>query len=140
MLEQLGRQQREMADRLEKLAGAADRTSSELRQLTVERRAAQFERRGHDGNATAGSTRDLDVVQDMGAQARLLGRYPAPPGLLLHASRFPPLAPRSTERVALPRTQIDFKLAPQSDEGGDSSPSKRSTTVEGGDSMKSSKV
>ena len=26
MLEQLGRQQREMADRLEKLAGAADRT------------------------------------------------------------------------------------------------------------------
>ena len=57
MLEQLGRQQREMADRLEKLAGAADRTSSELRQLTVERRAAQFERRD-GGNATAGSTRD----------------------------------------------------------------------------------
>ena len=125
MLEQLGRQQREMADRLEKLAGAADRTSSELRQLTVERRAEQNQ------YATAGSTRDLDVVQDMGAQARLLGRYPAPPGLLLHASRFPPLAPRSTERVALPRTQIDFKLAPQSDEGGDS---KSSTTIEGGDS------
>jgi hypothetical protein len=58
MLEQLGRQQREMADRLEKLAGAADRTSSELRQLTVERRAAQFEGRGHGGNATARSTGD----------------------------------------------------------------------------------
>ena len=43
----LGRQQREMADRLEKLAGAADRTSSELRKLTVERRAVQLERRDH---------------------------------------------------------------------------------------------
>ena len=52
MLEQLGCQQREMADRIERLAGAADRTSSELRQLAVERRAAQFERRGN-GNASA---------------------------------------------------------------------------------------
>ena len=73
MLEQLGRQQREMADRLEKLAGAADRTSSELRQLTVERRAAQFERRGHDGNATAGSTRDQGAPSRGRSTSPILG-------------------------------------------------------------------
>ena len=73
MLEQLGRQQREMADRLEKLAGAADRTSSELRQLTVERRAAQFEQRGHDGNATAGSTRDQGAPSRGRSTSPILG-------------------------------------------------------------------
>ena len=106
MLEQLGRQQREMADRLEKLAGAADRTSSELRKLTVERRAVQFERRGHMAiahrrlptHATAMSSKTCEL------------RHASAASLLLHASRFPPPAPRSTERVVdrltLPRTLL----------------------------------
>ena len=90
MLEQLGCQQREMADRIERLAGAADRTSSELRQLAVERRAAQFERRGH-GNATAGSTRTLPPILARGGSAPGLemtsGRSPSPLRVAAHVKR-----------------------------------------------------
>ena len=90
MLEQLGCQQREMADRIEKLAGAADRTSSELRQLAVERRAAQFERRGN-GNASAGSTRTLPPILARGGSApgleRTSGRSPSPLRVAAHVKR-----------------------------------------------------
>ena len=75
---------------IEKLAGAADRTSSELRQLAVERRAAQFERRGH-GNASAGSTRTLPPILARGGSAPGLestsGRSPSPLRVAAHVKR-----------------------------------------------------
>ena len=137
MLEQLGRQQREMADRLEKLAGAADRTSSELRQLTVERRARRKTNTPPQApHATSMSSKTWELRHASSAATRrrpasscmppashlsrrvALSEWPCPGHRLILSSR------RSPTRAATPRAAPPSRAATPKvqgpPEGGDS--------------------